>query len=162
MTIKEIIDSLKAKWSDPAHITKNGEESFARFACFFKGTDTYTYNIPDDVKSFWSEASSAVLFEDVDYGQWGLEILSLVDSKSYTEKEKQNRPDTYKPGELVIGRFLGDLDLLIVSCDDDEEYGNIRIALPLDPYPEWPVVAKSFKEFLEKYVEALGEKYWER
>jgi hypothetical protein len=168
MTIKEIIDLLKAEWSVPAHtINKNGEESFARFACFFTEGQKelpadYPYNVPDDVKAFWSESASAFLYKDVDYGQWGIEILSPAESISYTEEEKQHRYDTYKPGELIIGRFKGDSDLLIVSCGDDDEYGNIRIGLPIDPYPEWPIVGKNFREFLEKYVELKGAKFWER
>ena len=164
MTIKEIIDLLKVQWSVPAHIIEIDEDP--KFACFFTDGQKelpvdYPYNVPEDVKAFWSESASAFLFKDVDYGQWGLEVLSPADSILYTEKEKQNRYDTYKPGELIIGRFKGDADLLIVSCDDDE-YGNIRIGLPIDPYPEWPIVGKNFREFLEKYVELKGAKFWER
>jgi len=164
MTIPEIIDFLKLNWSEPAHTTKDHMESLFRFACSFTEghpglPENYPYNVPTEVKDFWATASTAELFQDVDYGQWGLEILSPEESASRSERDREYYPD-FRSDELIIGRFRGDSEILIVSCGDDE-YGTIRVGLPIDKYPDWPVVAKNFKEFLEKYAEADGNKYWE-
>jgi len=164
MTIPEIIDLLKSTWSQPAHATHRGIKRRLRFACSFSEEhrvlpEDYPYNVPDEVKDFWAIASTAKLFEDVDYGQWGLEILSPEESASHTESDRGYYPP-FRQDELIIGKFLGDSDILIVSCGEDE-FGTIRIGLPLDDYPDWPVVGKSFKEFLEEYVKLEGDKFWE-
>jgi len=40
--------------------------------------------------------------------------------------------------------------------------GSVRVALPLDPRPNWFAVAEDLGEFLCRYREARGAKYWER
>jgi hypothetical protein len=61
----------------------------------------------------------------------------------------------------VIGKFLGDSDLLVIRCSQSEEdFGNVLVALPLDPRPDWDHVAESLADFLDEYAKTGGEKYW--
>jgi hypothetical protein len=63
---------------------------------------------------------------------------------------------------LVVGRFLGDSDLLVLRCDETApDVGSTLIALPIDPRGDWPTVARSFREYLERLIAAEGDKYWE-
>lgn len=118
---------------------------------------------PEHLRKFWQVAAWAKLFEDRSYGQWGLHILTPQEAREETCKHAQRRPKTVQVGDLVVGRFLGDSDLLIVRCDDKaNDFGEVLIALPLDPRQEWYHAAESFERFLEKYLDARGDKYWEQ
>jgi hypothetical protein len=65
-------------------------------------------------------------------------------------------------GDLIIGQFIGDSDLLMLHCDPNEiDYGRIMVVLPMDSRKEWEVVAKDFYEFLYNYYVFQGDKFWE-
>jgi hypothetical protein len=118
--------------------------------------------VPDDVLRFWREAAWARLFEDATYGQWGLEILAPGAARAETERQQLARKREFIQGDLVLGRFLGDSDLLIVRSDKAQsDFGRVLVALPLDPRRDWCPVASSFEDFLSKYASAFGDKYWE-
>lgn len=79
-----------------------------------------------------------------------------------TEKFRAQRAREYAAGDLVVGEFLGDSDLLIVRCDPAAaDYGKIIVALPLDPRGDWYEVAESLGKFFEKYERAHGARFWE-
>jgi hypothetical protein len=116
--------------------------------------------MPAELVEAWSVSRESRLFEDVDYGQWGLVLLSPTASAHRTAEQRAERPDDYRPDDVVIGEFLGDLELLVMA---PSEAGNRRIlvALPLYDRPAWYAAASSLAQFLEKYLAAHGDKYWE-
>jgi hypothetical protein len=116
--------------------------------------------LPAELIEAWSVSRESRLFEDVDFGQWGLALLSPSASVDRTAEQRVQRPDAYRPDDVVIGEFLGDLDLLVMA---PSEAGNrrIMIALPLDDRHDWYPAASSLAQFLEKYLESHGDKYWE-
>jgi len=74
---------------------------------------------------------------------------------------QESRPKDWSAGDVVIGRFLGDSDLLIVRCDKGSpDFGRIIAALPLDDRRNWPAIAVSFSQFLTRYLTGQGNKYW--
>lgn len=102
-----------------------------------------------------SPARESWLFRDVDYGRWGLHLLDPSTSASFTERERAHRPEDVDVADVVIGEFLGDLDLLLVDGD-----GGVLVALPLDPRADWYRVAADAATFLTGFLETGGEKYW--
>lgn len=92
----------------------------------------------------------------MEYGQWGLHLLSPADSARGTRQEMADRPNDYRPGDVVIGQFLGDQELLVLAAETPAVLG----ALPLYPRPDWTLVGW-FDDFLHQYFEAEGAKYWE-
>ncbi len=117
--------------------------------------------LPADVLVLWGECRSARLFEDLDYGQWGLVLLDPRASALRTAAERASRPSEFAPEDVVLGEFLGDQELLVVA---PSESGGRRIlvALPLDGRTDWYGVGEDLGGFLDRYVEARGEKFWER
>ena len=98
--------------------------------------------------AFWTISRTARLFEDRQYGQWGLEILSPMNAAGYTQQQYTNRSSQFREGDLVVGRFLGDSDLLVVRCDQDaDDFKRVLIALPIDPRSEWYVASETFGDF---------------
>jgi hypothetical protein len=94
---------------------------------------------------------------DVDYGQWGLELLSPRTSVEETAAQVAARGDDYRPTDVVIGRFLGDQDRLVVDAA-----GSVLVATPLDRRPDWYEPAPDVAAFLRQYVLSSGDKFWER
>ena len=163
--VSRLINQIRDIWKKPKQGIHQGEKTYFNLSCTLSEeseviSDDYLFNIPQDLKSFWSYTREATLFLDEKYGQWGLKILSPSDALLYTNEEKQMRPDEYERSELVIGSFIGDADKLVVDCSLKNS-GKITISSPLDPSKDWPVVASSFLIFLNNYVESDGEKFWE-
>lgn len=116
--------------------------------------------VPGEVIDLWSATRAARLFEDEDYGQWGLLLLEPQASRQRTEAERSERPQDFRDDDIVIGEFLGDQELLVLA---PSEVGlrRVLIALPLDARAEWFGVASDLALFLLSYFDARGEKYWE-
>jgi hypothetical protein len=112
--------------------------------------------LPDGLVELWLATRNADLFVDVDYGQWGLLLLSPSDSSQRTRRERESRSDAVAPNDVVLGEFLGDQDLLLV-----DGHGRPMIATPLDDRPDWPRPADNIAEFLDRYVGLHGDKFWE-
>ncbi len=166
--IKDIIESLKEKWNTPKHAIHGGEKTILKLLCTFSSigaTKDVIKNIPFDVSrelaEFWSISETATLFKDSEYSQWGLEILSPEEAILLTNEQKSERPDDIQKNDLIIGRFLGDSDLLVISCDKLNDFESLYIGLPIETRKNWPKVATNFHQFLIKYSSSEGEKYWE-
>jgi hypothetical protein len=65
--------------------------------------------------------------------------------------------------DLIIGEFLGDAELLLVRCDPGApDFGQVVVVLPIDARKDWPIAASNLSEFVAKYVESSGDKFWDR
>jgi hypothetical protein len=116
--------------------------------------------LPDELIGVWSVSRESRLFEDVDYGQWGLLLLSPAASAKRTVEQRAQRPGAYRPDDVVIGEFLGDIELLVMAPSEAGDR-RVLVALPLDDRHDWFPAAPSLARFLEKYLESRGGKYWE-
>lgn len=116
--------------------------------------------ISDELVQTWLASRQSRLFEDVDYGQWGLVLLSPTDAATRTVAERSRRPSAYQAGDIVIGEFLGDQELLVFATRE-ADCGRVLVALPLDDRPDWYQAAGSLTEFLDRYLAGFGAKYWE-
>ncbi len=115
--------------------------------------------LPDDLLALWATTREARLFEDVEYGQWGLVLLSPEASAARTARELADRPQDMRPDDLVVGEFLGDLQLLVL--EPDTTGARALIALPLDGRDDWPVAGESLGDFLATYFDNNGEMFWD-
>jgi hypothetical protein len=117
--------------------------------------------LPPDLIAFWTLCGGARLFEDVAYGQWGLvlftpaqvSVQSPLDTAAWSE---------YIAGDLVIGKFIGDLDRVVIRADARAaDFGEVVISPQLGARSQWHRPARSMGEFLARYLSAKGAKYWE-
>jgi hypothetical protein len=166
--IQAIIDQLKSDWSTPRvprHIaeipTLPAICVFSPFRCFIPYE--FPFDVPESLRTFWDITEKAHLFKEFTYGQWGLEIKSPYEALHFHAEEIKNgyRKDDFRPGEFIFGRFIGDCDLLFISCAPDETHGNVMVALSIEPRRMWPVVASDFSEFLFNYSKYEGDMYWQ-
>ena len=115
----------------------------------------------DELVRAWSTSRHSRLFEDIDYGQWGLVLLSPAKAAERTAEQRAQRPNAYRADDVVLGEFLGDQELLVIA-QSGADRGHVLIALPMDDRPDWPVAASSLTDFPGRYLDALGAKFWDR
>jgi hypothetical protein len=120
----------------------------------------FPQDLPEDLHKWWALVKSARLFEDTNYGQWGLEVLSPDVSLQVTNECLIQRKKDFFCTDIVIGKFLGDSELVMVSCGS-MDFGAIYIVEPIYGREDWSIAAHSLGEFLELYIAAEGDKYWE-
>jgi hypothetical protein len=165
--IATLVNVLKQEWGHPREAVHRGERCPFLLVCRFEdpraqAIETFPFTIPEDVRQFWLETNNATLFKDEQYGQWGVEVLGPTQALAETSRQSTARPKDFNRSDLILARFFGDLDLLVIACDPaQDDFGTVTIALPIDKRCDWPVVARSFSEFLEKLLAAQGDKYWE-
>jgi hypothetical protein len=164
--IPDMIDDIR-QWKLPKEAFHKGEKSPFLLSCSLEGRpalmdDIEKLAVGDDLKEFWKIVGSVDLFKDDAYGQWGLKILHPVEARNLTECEKNDASSGVKASDVVIGEFYGDSDLLIVdSQNSGQDMYSIHVKSPLDDRNEWSQVANSFSEFLARYIQSQGDKYWE-
>ncbi|MGH2681836.1 MAG: hypothetical protein ACRDIX_01225 [Actinomycetota bacterium] len=159
MAIREALANC-ADWEDP----RSFEGNSLRLACrLAKPADAdeiaeawSDQELPPGAEDLWLTCRDADLFVDVDYGQWGLKLLSPTASAARSARERDARRADFREGDVIIGEFLGDQDLVVI-----DDSGRVLVALPLDGRADWPRPAVSLAEFLSDYVSANGAKYWE-
>lgn len=116
---------------------------------------------PATLDVLWRLASELRLFEDVLYGQWGLVIWG-ADVVVQRQAIREERSDDFRDGDLVIGEFLGDGDLVILRCDQEAaDFGSVLVALPIDRRESWYGVSPALDEFLYTFMAQGGAKFWE-
>jgi hypothetical protein len=162
-TLTELFASLR-NWEQPP----DGDNPF-KLACRVSpgaSVDEIAQAAPsalesDELRALWSTSREAWLFEDVEYGQWGLHLLSPSESAARTAAERAQRSDDLRPDDVVLGEFLGDAELLVYAPSEGDGRRYL-IALPLDPREDWFSAGASANEVLERLLDADGDKYWER
>jgi hypothetical protein len=166
-SVRQTIDLLKATWTQPGEAFHRGKECPFLLACTFAlepadDLSHLTIKLPRDVSEFWQITRNAALFKDQQFGQWGMEILDPDRALRETSKQTSLRPKDFVDSDLVLARFYGDSDLVVIFCDQgNTDFGSVAIASPLDNRSEWTIAATSLGEFLNRLMLAQGDKYWE-
>jgi len=168
MTVTESIELMKREGSRLARPVPVPGMADMSFRCLFAEEGAtpaeiveFASGCPTDLIDFWRNARNAKLFQDQSYGQWGLEILDPQHAFSMTRQCRERRSRDFTVGDLVIGKFLGDSDLLVIRCDStSDDFGSVLVALPIDVRKDWYCVSPSFADFLELFIKARGDKVW--
>jgi hypothetical protein len=117
-------------------------------------------SLPDDLQELWQKCNGLRLFEDKTYGQSGLIIWSPQKVLEQQQVLRRNS-DEFQDGDLIIGEFLGDSDLLVVRCDQNfSDFGKVIISLPIDHRSDWDYLPYLLPEFIQKFINSQGEKFW--
>nr|WP_309576156.1 SMI1/KNR4 family protein [Moraxella osloensis] len=173
--MKEKFEALKENWSQPRKAKYCSDECCPELSCIFYpsieveqltnlSNTLKTLCIPEEYKEFLMLSDGALLFLDEKYGQWGLKLYDIQSIGSEINKWNNTyRQDQFIFGDLIIGEFLGDSDLLIIRCDENSsDFGNVLVSLPIDERENWYNPSSNFSSFLEKYIKLEGEKFWEK
>jgi hypothetical protein len=109
-----------------------------------------------ELVELWSTTREAELFTDPHIGGWGLRLLNPAESAAVTHDWLRRRPDDVRRDDIVVGEFLHDEEAVLLTAG-----GNLLILLPREPRDMWWRLNIGLAEFLARYVDAGGEKFWE-
>jgi hypothetical protein len=168
--IDHLVSILKEFGSEGKRVYHGEELTSLLLGCFIEPPiifnskeieDTLKITLPSDLLALWFQVSSMRLFMDIESFLWGLEIASPEKVVEIHKMRKSVREWDYREGDLIIGEFIGDADTLVIRCNKTEnDFGSVLIGLEIDNREDWLVVAHSLSEFLKKYVDANGNKFW--
>lgn len=116
--------------------------------------------IPSEAEDLWSICRSARLFVDLESDQWGLALLDPAASVASTATARRLLSPNLRRDDVVIGEFIGDGDLLIISPSEGGDR-RVLVAPEMESREEWFAVGHDLAVFLASYAAALGEKFWE-
>jgi hypothetical protein len=123
---------------------------------------TLGVRLPHEVVEMWMTTAGLTLYVEENHRQWGLIVWSPEEVVDPNRKFKELYKRDLRDGDLIMGEFLGDSDLLLLRCDDRRsDYGKVLIVDPYERRKSWKVPAASFGLFLQRFCEAKGDKYWE-
>lgn len=158
--LDDAIASLRA-WRQPP----GGDNPFALSCRFEEGAQEdeiaqAAAQAPEEVIQLWRASREMWLFEDAEYGQWGLHLMAPQACLDRTSRERADRPAEFDNGDLVVGEFLGDSEVLVCAAAESSDRRWL-VALPMDPRSDWYPAGDSLAAVLEQLVRSDGDKYWE-
>jgi len=119
------------------------------------------FDLSDDLVSLWGRSSGVVLFREINYGAFGIEICTPSEALGETYRVIKQQPSDFIKGDLIAGKFYADERLILVRCDKEaSDFGQVIIVEPTDSRKNWPIAASSLSEFLLSYIESFGERFW--
>lgn len=104
------------------------------------------------VAPLWRTYESGELFRDETFGQMGLRIHSPSAAADATLRRSSTHDELHAECDLVIGEFLGDADMLIVTIG-----GDVVASIGSSPRDEWARFS-GLEDFFATYTETTGEK----
>jgi hypothetical protein len=121
--------------------------------------------IPPVLAELWNFCGGLILYKDDTFHQSGLLVCAPTDPDFFklNREYHEDNADEVLPGDLIFARFWGDLELALLRCDKTaSDYGTVMIVTEMDPLrKDWYIAAPSLEEFLVRFMDAHGAKYWE-
>lgn len=166
------IESLKSRITSKNTITVQNEGGFISEMGFQwnpSATDAEIHNfeevnkiiLPNHFKSFLKISNGAMLYKDIQYGQWGCNILGL-DELINMSTQIESWGYEIKPGWLVFASWLGDCDILIFDLNKYNSGDNNYIldGEQGESVDNWITVKGDFAKWLDRLIVSQGAKYW--
>lgn len=166
--VKEVLDKMNSHWSVPKSAVHREAEIPFKLRCSFNNganeqkLSTLAISLPPEAIEFYKATDGAVLFKDDEYGQWGLKIYCLDELDRATRFYLDKRSRDALEGDLIIGEFIGDSDLLLLRCNPhSSDFGSVMIVSAIEQREEWDTAAIDVESFLLELYSQQGDKYWE-
>ncbi len=121
--------------------------------------------LPRDFLAFLNQvANGCMLYYDSVYGQWGYQIYGIEALLSKQALWARSFGDKWRDSFIAFSEIYGEAHVLLFDLNsptDDSASFTIREGNPHDVADDWPVVSRSFHEWLDDLITAQGAKYWE-
>jgi len=119
------------------------------------------FTLPMEYKEFLKITNGAVLFKDIQYGQWGCRIHGLSDLLEVTNAVAEWGYDL-PPSLIVFATWLGDTDLLLFDLEKcaNGERRYIVDGSQGEKTTNWGLLNGSFSKWIDRVIVAQGAKYW--
>lgn len=121
-------------------------------------------SLPKDYKKFLGEISDgAVLFWDKEYSQWGFKMFNTKEMVAEQQVWRKSLPTTWNSGLIAFGKLFGEANVLAFDLSrptSDLSSFAVLEGNAYDKFSDWPVLSRSFHEWLDHLITAQGDKYW--
>lgn len=120
-------------------------------------------SLPNSYKRFLRQNDGCVLYEDREFGQWGVQVYGTSHLAAENARLREENSDDWIASYLVFARMLGESDVLVIDLGRPTPQGEDYVVLDGDANllpVEWPVAARDFGTFIDHLVCAQGAKYW--
>ncbi len=165
MSISDVLRRLESAWGQPRSAQHGDALTFFKLGCAITWGAAVipdSIDLPEHLSEFWASAAGARLFVDEEYGQWGLVLFQPEEARTATDRLHLERQRDHRPGDLIVGEFRGDSDLVLIRCDPDaDDFGSVLVVPPLDSRDDWVVAAANLLAFVETLESEQGQKFWE-
>ncbi len=117
--------------------------------------------LPADFKKFLKISNGAILFKDIQYGQWGCKIYGLDEIIDISNHVKDWGYEL-KPEWIVFATWLGDCDILIFDLTKSKNGINHYIidGEQGEEVGDWINIKGNFEKWIDRLIVAQGAKYW--
>ena len=117
--------------------------------------------LPADFKKFLKISNGAILFKDIQYGQWGCKIYGLDEIIDISNHVKDWWYEL-KPEWIVFATWLGDCDILIFDLTKSKNGINHYIidGEQGEEVGDWINIKGNFEKWIDRLIVAQGAKYW--
>lgn len=125
----------------------------------------FSKSLPRDFLTFLNQvANGCTLYFDAVYGQWGYKFYSAEELESKQELWKHGLGEKWRDHYVAFAELYGEANVLLFDLrlpTTDSFSFAIREANPNDIADDWPIVSRSFHEWLDHLITTQGAKYWE-
>lgn len=111
--------------------------------------------LPDELKEFWNSTNGANLFLN-DSGLHGIGVTSTELIPELQQEEAELYGGNALEPYVVFARVHGSGDFLVFELPT----GRILDGIHAEKPQEWRPIADSFREWLDRLIEARGRYYW--
>ena len=121
--------------------------------------------LPKDFLSFISQITNGcILYYDNTYGQWGYKIYSTDEIISKQGLWKISLGEKWQKNFIAFSELFGEARVLLFDLNlptKDSSSFVIKEGNPYDKPENWPIVSRSFHEWIDHLITAQGAKFWE-
>lgn len=170
MSIANIVERAR---KEPPYFEPNASDSDSPYVCKVfdqirwdkQGIERlYGFELPNELAELWDACGGMLLYGDDLWVPWGLLVCSPTEESLVRQNNRYQKvyDEWVAFGDLVIAALQSIGEPVLMRCDKDaEDYGSIIVVVPGDERFVWYKAASSLEEFLTRYMDARGNKYWE-
>lgn len=120
--------------------------------------------LPSDYIEFLTQISNgAILFYDVEYGQWGFRIYGTEELVEKQVHWQNSIPADWYSRFIAFCELYGEASVMVFDISRPTAHHGSHAVVEtdaIDPINDWPTASRSFHEWLDHLITAQGDKYW--
>jgi hypothetical protein len=127
--------------------------------------DQLSLHLPDEFAIFLTNISDgAVLYYDLNYGQWGYKIYSSLEIVTSQMRWRRLFRESWIKDFVAIGEIIDESHPIILNhknLSSDKLSAPLLEGNALDPVDYWPKMSSTLHAWFDHLITAQGAKFWD-